>query len=609
MQIAFYLETGGEIKWGAAGNFAHDPAGIKVLLSGSMQAALVSTAILILARIISYPLYYVTDSVVRAFVKAFTGRDLRTGNTSTDAEPESSPRYLQVATADEEDFTNYAFSQGDDLEASGLLNEKKLGHVKWYSVWITRTAFLAPFAITVFLCILRPTNFPYAHMSSTLPYTLVDIWIPVSNLCRVQHSGDYTTFPLTELISEESWERPNGRFPGWMPRENVSSLESAPLPPWLPKNQLDGFERWYLHEGQEKSAKGHGGHGGYGSPEMLQHMFKYDPVQDPLRITNLDQEVLQPIVDALKDRKIAIKHIVLLTMESTRGDFFPLKKGSFTYENIMKTHGSDTESLKKAEMELAQLTVNAELLTGVDGGFVRDNKTNSIAGSWKDLKADRGGINILGSMTGSTTSFKSVVGAHCGLAPLPVDFTIEAQQKIYQPCVPQILSLFNQNKPKGAERKDVNSMPWRSVFAQSITDQFDKQDQLNRHMGWSDVIVKGTLLEPGAKYPPTEKEANYFGYPESQIKPYLHDLFRDAMEGNQRLFLSHMTSSTHHPWNTPEGTETVNFLKRGKYSAESHFNRYLNTIKYADRWIGEVMDMLQDIGVGDETLVVMVGDQ
>jgi len=609
MQIAFYLETGGEIKWGAAGNFAHDPAGIKVLLSGSMQAALVSTAILILARIISYPLYYVTDSVVRTFVKAFTGRDLRTGNTSTDAERESSPRYLQVATADEEDFTNYAFSQGDDLEASGLLNEKKLGHVKWYSVWITRTTFLAPFAITVFLCTLRPTNFPYAHMSSTLPYTLVDIWIPVSNLCRVQHSGDYTTFPLTELISEESWERPNGRFPGWMPRENVSSLESAPLPPWLPKNQLDGFERWYLHEGQEKSAKGHGGHGGYGSPEMLQHMFKYDPVQDPLRITNLDQEVLQPIVDALKDRKIAIKHIVLLTMESTRGDFFPLKKGSFTYENIMKTHGSDTESLKKAEMELAQLTVNAELLTGVDGGFVRDNKTNSIAGSWKDLKADRGGINILGSMTGSTTSFKSVVGAHCGLAPLPVDFTIEAQQKIYQPCVPQILSLFNQNKPKGAERKDVNSMPWRSVFAQSITDQFDKQDQLNRHMGWSDVIVKGTLLEPGAKYPPTEKEANYFGYPESQIKPYLHDLFRDAMEGNQRLFLSHMTSSTHHPWNTPEGTETVNFLKRGKYSAESHFNRYLNTIKYADRWIGEVMDMLQDIGVGDETLVVMVGDQ
>jgi len=608
MQIAFYLETGGEIKWGAAGNFAHDPAGIKVLLSGSMQAALVSTAILILARIISYPLYYVTDSVVRTFVKAFTGRDLRTGNTSTDAERESSPRYLQVATADEEDFTNYAFSQGDDLEASGLLNEKKLGHVKWYSVWITRTTFLAPFAITVFLCTL-PTNFPYAHMSSTLPYTLVDIWIPVSNLCRVQHSGDYTTFPLTELISEESWERPNGRFPGWMPRENVSSLESAPLPPWLPKNQLDGFERWYLHEGQEKSAKGHGGHGGYGSPEMLQHMFKYDPVQDPLRITNLDQEVLQPIVDALKDRKIAIKHIVLLTMESTRGDFFPLKKGSFTYENIMKTHGSDTESLKKAEMELAQLTVNAELLTGVDGGFVRDNKTNSIAGSWKDLKADRGGINILGSMTGSTTSFKSVVGAHCGLAPLPVDFTIEAQQKIYQPCVPQILSLFNQNKPKGAERKDVNSMPWRSVFAQSITDQFDKQDQLNRHMGWSDVIVKGTLLEPGAKYPPTEKEANYFGYPESQIKPYLHDLFRDAMEGNQRLFLSHMTSSTHHPWNTPEGTETVNFLKRGKYSAESHFNRYLNTIKYADRWIGEVMDMLQDIGVGDETLVVMVGDQ
>jgi len=607
MQIAFYWETGGEIKWGAAGNFAHDPAGIKVLLSGSMQAALISTAIIIVARVISSPLYSVTDTIVRSFVKAFTGRDLRPGSISKNTDQQSSPVYLQVATADDEDVTDYSSSQGDDLEASGLLNEKSNGQVRWYAVWFTRAAFLAPFVITIILCIVRPTTFPYAHMSSTLPYALADIWIPVSNLCLVKHSGDYTKFPLPELISEKSWERPNGKLPGWMPIENVSSLETGSLPPWLPKEQMDGFERWYQPENQEKDSKRNGRHG---RPDMLKNMFKYDPVKDPLRITNLDKDILGPLSDALKNRKIAIKHIVLLTMESTRGDLFPLKKGSFTYENIMKTHGSDTESAKKAEMELSQLTVNAELLTGQDGGFTRENnKTHSIAGSWRDLKEDRGGINVLGSMTGSTTSFKSVVGAHCGVAPLPVDFTVEARRKIYQPCVPQILSLFNHNKPKGSERSDTSSMPWKSVFAQSITDQFDKQDDLNRHMGWSDILVKETLLEPNAKYPPTEKESNYFGYPETQIKPYLRDLFRNAEEGNERLFLSHMTSSTHHPWNTPEGTETKDFMKRDKFGAESHFNRYLNTLKYADRWIGEVMDMLQDMGVGDETLVVMVGDQ
>ena len=602
MQIAFYIETGGEIKWGAAGNFAHDPAGIKVLLSGSLQACIASAVMVLVARIVSCPLYNGMDKVVRTLVKAFTGRDLKSRAVAKE-DGEASPVYFALADDEDEEAVEYS-SQEEDAEAAAMLNEKKPAG-RWWQVWVTRALCAAPFVVGIILWIVRPTTFPYAHMSGSLPYTLSEIWISVPNLCAVDHTGDYTRFPLPELINRKFWEEPKGRFPGWKPSENISSAEIAEVPSWLPKERMDGFERWYNESTMDEHE--HGRHGKHG---RMKNMFKYDPTQDPLKISNLDQDILKPISEALKDRKIAIKHIVLLTLESTRRDIFPLKKRSHTYDNIIKSHGPDPEAAKKAEDELAQLTANAELLTGLDGGFTRDtNRSFAIAGSWRDLKEDRGGLNVLGSLTGSTTSFKSVIGAHCGVAPLPVDFTVESRRKIYQPCIPQILSLFNHNKPKTTST-DVHSMPWKSVFAQSITDQFDHQDDLNRHMGWTSVIVKESLLEPSAKhFPPTEKESNYFGFPEPQIKPYLLDLFEDAEKNGERLFLSHMTSSTHHPWNTPEGTEIVDFMAKERWGKEGTFNRYLNTVKYADRWVGEVMDMLQDIGVAEETLVVMVGDQ
>jgi hypothetical protein len=52
-------------------------------------------------------------------------------------------------------------------------------------------------------------------------------------------------------------------------------------------------------------------------------------------------------------------------------------------------------------------------------------------------------------------------------------------------------------------------------------------------MGFSEVIVKDTLLDPLSKhYPTTETESNYFGFPETELKPYLQDLFRGAEKKN-----------------------------------------------------------------------------
>jgi hypothetical protein len=608
---------------------------MRLLLSGGVEAFFVSIVIAAVAFVISQPLYSGMEAVLSRLVETVTGRryPLRQlpkelSNEYLDSEASS---YASSISSEEDGLEpRLSTDNRKSFEDAPLLVESS--EVRRYPRWVRAILFLAPFTTVVILLIVRPRNFPYAHMSGSLPFTLGEIWTPYSeDLCQAGSSREFALFPLPELVSSEFWENPEGKYPGWMPTANMSDVMDSERhrparPDWLPEEKMHGFGRWYHHKShhghfeleEEHSIEVRRGRKGNGFYKGV----NYDPVKDPLRITNLDQDLLGPITEALKDRKVPIKHVVIISLESTRKDVFPLKEGSHMHDMITKSHGSDEDSISRVNQELSSLTVNAELLTGEDSGFQTtfiDYAANKSA-TWRNLAKDRGGINVMGAFTGSTCTFKSMIGSHCGVQPLPVDFTVEAHGHIYQACLPDIFKLFNHNKTprqlesrgsKSEEMSTVNSMPWKSAFVQSITDQYDHQDELNNHMGFSEVIVKSTLLDPTSKhYPPTEKESNYFGFPETQVKPYLRDLFTEAKEKNERLFLSHFTSSTHHPWNVPEGNgEEFEFLKKGRWRSEHQLNRYLNTVKYEDRWVGEFMDMLEGLGVAEETLVVMVGDQ
>lgn len=632
VQIAFYFETGGEIKWSAAGNFAHDPAGFKLLLSGGLQALLVGIFMIVIARIVCDALNNGTQALVSKLAKTFSTPRFQFSTklkkqVYDDSTSESLANSDSMLPKDNVDFLS---SDPEDLEAAALLPESH--QVQTASLWLHRVFFLVPVVTVSILLAVRPRQFPYGHMSGSLPFTLFDIWSPYSqDMCQAGSSRDFAPFPFPDLISTTLWEPPNGKFPGWMPSVNASLEQSdrqnTQLPSWLPRERVPGFDRWYHHsypKGQTSDTEHHYSEEMGGSRHKHHHKHhhkdvNYDPVKDPLRISNLDGNILAPVAKAMKENKVSIKHVVILSLESTRKDVFPLKKDSHLHDLIMKTHRSE-ESAAEAYSRLATLTVNAELLTGESSGFDLEEKHDSPGNrTWRNLHKEKGGLNVVGAFTGSTSTFKSMLGSHCGVQPLPVDFTVEAGSHIYQPCLPSILQLFNRNKESylksGRSAKhneeDVRSRPWKSVFVQSITDQYDRQDELNTRIGFSQVITKETLLDPTSKhFPPTEMESNYFGFPESQAKPYILDVFREAQEKNERLFLSHFTSSTHHPWNTPKAAgETVDYLEKRKWRSEHPLNRYLNTVKYGDRWIGEIMDMLDEFNMADQTLVVMVGDQ
>ncbi|KAJ5733178.1 Alkaline phosphatase-like alpha/beta/alpha [Penicillium manginii] len=260
------------------------------------------------------------------------------------------------------------------------------------------------------------------------------------------------------------------------------------------------------------------------------------------------------------------------------------------------------------------------------GEHVKDSQgklVNMANSTWRDpTEAGMGGLNVQGAITGSTLTFKSIIGSHCGVNPLPVDMLEESGLEIYQPCLPQLFDAFNKAKSpvqprqsEKVERRDAASnqseaveYPWKSVFMQSITDDYDRQNVLNDHMGFKHQVVKSTLQNPHSKYRAKGEEINYFGYAETELKPYIRDLFQEAAINKTRLFLSHVTSTTHHPWGTPEHFKKVSYMGDEGTINHDPMNNYINAARFVDNWLGEIMTMLDESGLANNTLVVIVGD-
>lgn len=58
----------------------------------------------------------------------------------------------------------------------------------------------------------------------------------------------------------------------------------------------------------------------------------------------------------------------------------------------------------------------------------------------------------------------------------------------------------------------------------------------------------------------------------------------------------------------PKDQDYEELVSSSIFNHNGNTSRYLNTIGVADRWLGEIMEVLEQAGVADETLVVMVGD-
>ncbi|KAK2741251.1 hypothetical protein FQN57_005713 [Myotisia sp. PD_48] len=582
-QLGFYYVTGAEMQWDKASNIATDATAIKLMLSGIVQVSVSGLIIFFFAWLMTPGLYNKMAYWMWAGWKILSPSKWEMILPTVRARSDRSDRSLRI----------------------------------WPFVIL-----LSVSTVTV-LWVIRPST-PYNHMATTLPVAMLQmLHVDGKPHCRLTGAPPpMEPFPLPDLIAEEHWKMPKDNFKGWAPGDKnfMTKRYEHRRPKWLLDNLPYGFGRWAnAQQTFSTNATAAIPDTRLSDDVCTNEISFYNPVADPLRITNLDLDIYETLKAAFNNETVLVSHIVLVTMESGRKGLFPLREDSFLHQAILESHNA--EDYEAANQKFAEMTPVAQQVTGEP--FWKDPEKQAAFqipnGTWKDfVEPGMGGINVIGAISGSSLSFKSVLNSHCGVFPLPVDFLEETTTDIYQPCLPQLLNLFNKAKdlrnPYGkpsetakSRRSEVQGRRWKSVNVQSATDSYDRQGVMNKQMGFSKLITKETLVNQSSKnFPPKSEELNYFGYPDHEVKPYIRDEIEDAIKNNQRLFLSHFTGATHHPWKIPPTFGHVNYV--GSKGKHKNMNKYMNTIHYDDHWLGQILDVLDETGIANETLVVFIGD-
>ena len=351
--------------------------------------------------------------------------------------------------------------------------------------------------LTVVLWLLRPA-LPYRHMTGALPFIMLG---PFGSSAR-SGSGNHE-FPGSQ-VSDEDYLGVSDTEVGY--GEDALAWARAPLPA--------GFERWAYRLESNATDTGNSTDVDEDFEEDAEEEEEYnyyDRTKDPMRVSNVDLGLLQPMQAALKDRDVPITHVVLVFLESGRKDLFPLKSGSRLHQQINETYeANDVKGIAELNRKLSTMTRVAEKLTGEESGFdpIQPHENTHAAGP------DMGGISVDGALSGSSLSSKARLVNYCGVGPLPVDFMPETSLMPYQPCLMHIMNLFNQRKNATANSttNDTLERQWQTIYAQSVTGEFKDQTELIKLMGFNESLYSEDINTRRAKYfREGMEQINYFG--------------------------------------------------------------------------------------------------
>lgn len=559
--VSFYLVAGSEIHWRNIG-FAADPAALPVLVGGLMTFIVViclSVLVSVSLQDACYGLFGWGADMVHWPI-AWVGRQIRARLGFQCEYAEAIP---QVDSENDKEMVRS--SHDDDIP-----EEYDEHHTE------SKTS-----ASSLDLPSRRHMNAKCALLCAALPYVVVSILlIALFTLTLLRPRDPSLIFlswtsgllPFVDFASTSPLlDNLPSYFGGGIQRswDNRTALvQPPPQFDWLPTEAtLEGFEDWYANESH------------------------YSAAADPLRVSNLDEPLLKSLRSKLQD--VPVRHIIVFVLESTRSDVFPIKKNGKLWKRFEETFPHHRLP-KEAQDRLSTLTPTANFITGdYDDGFKHDEKIK------------RGGVRFTNAHTAGTYTLKSLLGTVCGVAPLVGDFNVEYSHHIYQPCLPHVFEAMNQVE-KLQSGPDEHRSDWKSYYFQAATADYDNQKPLLAAMGFpaENTIDREYLRGPTARHGPvTLPNINEFAFEEDPLEDYIRDIFVDAAETESRVFLTHLTSTSHHRFHMPAKEHYVP-MARGL----DMMSRYANTEGYDDGWIRKVLNVLDDQGVANETLVVFLGD-
>lgn len=566
VSVSFYIVAGSEIHWRNIG-FVADPTSRAILLSGLMTFIVVVCVALFLSGLLQcacYGLFGLGADIVNWPI-AFVGRTLDPYVSYRNSYRDIPERYVRYQSSyqfakDDDDLSYGTYLEYDEKPKFSTLSSPLLSSdydTRETSTWpSTKRALhaLPHVVVTILLTALFILSFLRPKDSSLIFLSWTSGLLPFIDFA--------STSPFLDDLPSYFG---NGIQRGWDER---SALTRPTSYSWMPRDTpLAGFEDWYTNQ------------------------THYDAAADPMKISNLDEPLLQSLRGKLQD--ISVRHVVIFLLESTRNDVFPIKKDSLIWNRFAETF-PDHQLPQEVQDKLANLTPTANFITGdYDDGFEHDEKKK------------RGGVRFTNAHSAGTYTLKSMVGAVCGVAPLVGDFNLEHSHHIYQPCLPHVLEAMNNVEGAQTETADRESN-WKSYYYQAATLDYDNQNNLMAAMGFpkENTIGREYLRSSAAKHGPvTLANINEFAFEEDPLEDYINDIFADANEKNDRVFLTHLTSTTHHRFHMPAKEPYVP-MARGL----DMMSRYINTEGYGDKWIRKVLNVLDKQGVANETLVIFLGD-
>lgn len=174
---------------------------------------------------------------------------------------------------------------------------------------------------------------------------------------------------------------------------------------------------------------------------------------------------------------------------------------------------------------------------------------------------------------------KALVSAECGVPPHFARKITEAEPDgIPARCLADLL------KEHGYE----------TAFFQPGGVGWENRPQLVENFGYEELISLEDMDTTGFEW------ANYFGYEDDIMLEPIRAWLQE--NGDGPFLNTYKTLTPHHPYLAPGRYGHEEFVE------DDELNRYLNSVRYVDFFVKNVMDMYRDLGLYEETVFVLYGD-
>ncbi len=135
-----------------------------------------------------------------------------------------------------------------------------------------------------------------------------------------------------------------------------------------------------------------------------------------------------------------------------------------------------------------------------------------------------------------------------------------------------------------------------SVYFTSSVRTFERRPEVVENMGYEEFYPVETMNTKGFE------KANYFGYEdEVMLEPSREWLEENGGDGP--FLATYETITPHHDYRAPDERHG-----RKEFAEDDALNRYLNSVRYVDFFVKNLIEQYKELGLYEETIFVLYGD-